>query len=207
MRLEIEARVRRGEFTLEVAFSCETNALGVVGPSGSGKSTLLEAIAGMVPGARVLFDGLDISRWPLERRAIGYVMQDALLFPHLSVRRNVLFSPRAQTLGDVPKALGIEGLLERMPRYLSGGERRRVALARAIVSRPRLLLLDEPFTGLDRARRREAMALLAEVRERYRLPIVVVSHVPEEVIGVCEQTLRLEEGRRVALGPSSEVVR
>jgi molybdate transport system ATP-binding protein len=208
VKLEVEARVQRaGGFTLDASFACEARTVGIVGPSGSGKSTILDAIAGIEPGARVLVDGVDLSRHPLHRRDVGYVTQDALLFPHLSVRSNLLFSPRAGPLGDVPAALGIEGLLDRMPRNLSGGERRRVALARAILSRPRLLLLDEPFAGLDEARRREAMSLLASVRERFRLPVVLVSHVPEEIIGLAEWAIRLEAGRVVRAGPSAGMLR
>jgi molybdate transport system ATP-binding protein len=148
-----------------------------------------------------------VSRRPLHERRVGYVTQDALLFPHLSVRSNLLFSPRAGPLGDVPAALGIERLLDRMPRNLSGGERRRVALARAILSRPRLLLLDEPFAGLDEARRREAMSLLASLSERFRLPMLLVSHAPEEIVGLAEWAVRLEAGRVVRAGPSASVLR
>jgi molybdate transport system ATP-binding protein len=208
MKLEVEARVERpGGFTLDASFVSDVQTIGIVGPSGSGKSTLLDAIAGIEHGARVLFDGEDVSRRPMHRRDIGYVTQDALLFPHLSVRSNLLYSPRATDLGDVPAALGIERLLERMPRNLSGGERRRVALARAILSRPRLLLLDEPFAGLDEGRRREAMSLLASLRRRFRLPMVLVSHVAEEIIGLAEWAVRLEAGQVVKSGSSASVLR
>jgi molybdate transport system ATP-binding protein len=208
MKLTIDARVHRpGGFTLDASFSCEAQAVGIVGPSGSGKSTLLDAIAGIEPGSRVAIDGEDVSRRPMHRRDIGYVTQDALLFPHLSVRSNLLYSPRAGPLADVPEALGIGHLLDRMPRNLSGGERRRVALARAILSRPRLLLLDEPFAGLDEGRRREAMSLLSSLRERFRLPMILVSHVAEEIIGLAEWAIRLEAGRVVRAGSSASVLR
>lgn len=208
MRFEIRARIARpGGFTLEAEITCDAEALGLVGPSGSGKSSLLDAVAGIEPGARVVLDGRDCSRMPLERREVGYVTQDALLFPHLSVRDNLLFSPRAEGLGDVPEALGIRRLLDRMPRNLSGGERRRVAIARAILSRPKVLLLDEPFGGLDETRRREAMSLLDCVRRRYRLPMVLVSHLADEILGLADWTVRLEEGRVVASGPSAQVLR
>jgi len=208
MKLEVEARVHRpGGFTLDASFHCDAQTVGIVGPSGSGKSTMLDAIAGIEHGCRVVIDGDDVSGRPLHRRNVGYVTQDALLFPHLSVRSNLMFSPRAAPLGDVPAALGIERLLERMPRNLSGGERRRVALARAILSRPRMLLLDEPFAGLDEARRREAMSLLASLSERFRLPMILVSHVAEEIIGLAEWAVRLEAGRVVRAGPSASVLR
>ena len=208
MKLEIDARIRRSTgFTLEAKVACDARALGLVGPSGSGKSTLLDAIAGIEPGARVSFDGADQTRLAVELRGIGYVTQDALLFPHLSVRDNLLYSPRADLLGDVPDALGIGHLLDRMPRNLSGGERRRTALARAILSRPRLLLLDEPFGGLDETRRREAMSLLDRVRRKYELPMILVSHLADEIIGLTDWTVRLEEGRVVGSAPSAQLLR
>jgi molybdate transport system ATP-binding protein len=208
VRLDVRARIRRpGGFVLDADVSCEASALAVVGPSGSGKSTFLEAVAGIEPGARVVLDGEDLSALPLHRRRMGYVTQDALLFPHLTVRENLLYSPHARDLGDVPRALGIEGLLERRPRHLSGGERRRAALARAILSRPRVLLLDEPFAGLDEPRRREAMALLDRVRRRYGIPMILVSHQADETIGLTDRAIRLEEGRVVASGPTPSVLR
>jgi molybdate transport system ATP-binding protein len=191
---------------LTAIFSCETDALGVVGPSGSGKSTLLHAIAGIEPG-RVSIDGRDVTQIPLHHRAIGYVEQDALLFPHLSVRENLTYSPRAEGIAAVAEALDIRDLLDRRPRNLSGGERRRVALARAIAARPELLLLDEPFSGLDEQRRREAMSLLEEVRRRFAIPTILVSHLAEEVIGLTSWAVRLDEGRVTASGPSSSVLR
>jgi len=203
MKLEVNANVRRPNgFRLEVELSCETPVLGLVGPSGCGKSTLLDAIAGIEPGAHVVLDDHDLSRVPLHRRGVGYVTQDALLFPHLTVRRNLAYSPTAGPIEAVARALGIAHLLDRMPRHLSGGERRRTALARAIVSRPKILLLDEPFGGLDETRRREALALVGDVNRAFRIPMVIVSHVTEEVIGLADHTVRLELGRMSAAGPS-----
>ena len=208
MNLEIAARVvRRGGFTLEASFSVDAGALGIVGPSGSGKSTLLDVVAGVEPGGRVVVDGIDLTRVPLHRRHVGYVTQDPLLFPHLSVRRNLEYAPGAQAVEDVATALGIAALLDRMPRHLSGGERRRAALARAIASQPRILLLDEPFAGLDERRRREAMSLLDQARRRFNLPMILVSHFAEEVIALTDQAVRLEEGRVAALGTSASVLR
>lgn len=208
MRFELSVRVRRpAGFTLSADLRCETPALGIVGPSGSGKSTLLDAVAGVLPGARVRLDGEDLSSLPLHRRRIGYLAQDALLFPHLSVLDNLRYSPRPGEVEPVATALDIPHLLDRMPRHLSGGERRRVALARAILSHPRLLLLDEPFAGLDEARRREAMSLLDRTRRRFRLPIVLVSHLAEEVIGLTDWSVRLDSGTVAAQGPSASVLR
>lgn len=208
MKFDVKARVARPNgFVLDAALTCETDALAIVGPSGSGKSTLLEAIAGIEPGARVVLDGRDESNTPLHERRVGYVSQDALLFPHLSVRQNLAYSPRAGNIDEAASALEISGLLDRKPATLSGGERRRAALARAIVSGPRLLLLDEPFSGLDEQRRREAMSLLGLVRRRFGLPMVLVSHLADEVIGLTDWAVRLESGRVTASGPSLTVLR
>jgi molybdate transport system ATP-binding protein len=208
MRFRIEADVARpGGFRLRAAIDCEARALGLVGPSGSGKTTLLDAIAGIEPGARVVLDGADCSGLPLHRRSFGYVAQDPLLFPHLSVRANLAYGARGAPVEDAARALGIAHLLDRMPRNLSGGERRRAALARAVVGRPRLLLLDEPFAGLDEPRRRSALSLLDDVRRRYDLPMILVSHLADEVIGLTDQAVRLEDGRVAARGPSASVLR
>ncbi len=208
MRLKVEARVRRSSgFSLEASLGCDCDAMGVVGPSGSGKTTLLEVIAGIEPGARVEIDGRDVSKLPPEERRVGYVTQDALLFPHLTVRENLLYSPRADGVEEVAGALGLLPFLDRRSRNLSGGERRRAALARAIASRPALLLLDEPFSGLDEPARREAISLLLAVRRRFRIPAVLVSHRPEEIVGLTTHAARLEGGRVTAHGPSASVLR
>jgi molybdate transport system ATP-binding protein len=208
MNFDVEVRIARGSgFSLEARFTCSAGALGIVGPSGSGKSTLLDAMAGIAPGARFVLGGTDLTGVPLERRGVGYVAQDALLFPHLSVRANLLYSPGASDPEPVARALGINLLLDRMPRNLSGGERRRVALARALMARPRLLLLDEPFGGLDEDRRREAKAHFDQVRRTFGVPIVLVSHRADEVVGLTEWTIRLEGGRVVASGPSASILR
>jgi len=202
--LEVLADVRRRDgFRLRASLHASLGRLAIVGPSGSGKSTLLDVVAGIERG-RVILDGEDLSHVPLHRRAIGYVMQDAPLFPHLDVRRNLAYGPRAAGVDEVAARLGIGHLLDRMPRNLSGGERRRAALARALASRPRLLLLDEPFAGLDEAARREAMALLHGLGD---VPTLFVSHSPAEVLGLAERAVRLERGQVVAEGPSASLLR
>jgi len=199
MKLDVQARIARPNgFVLDVAIACETDVLGLVGPSGCGKSTLLDAIAGVEAASRVVLDGDEITHVPLHERRIGYVTQDALLFPHLSVRANIAYSPWADYMHHVARTLGIAPLLDRMPRHLSGGERRRVSLARAIVSRPRLLLLDEPFNGLDDASRAEAMALVRDVHTSFALPLILVSHRTDEVDALASCVVRLEAGRVVA---------
>jgi len=204
--LEVLVDIRRRDFRLHASLRAESDRLAIVGPSGSGKSTLLDVIAGIEPG-RVVLDGEDLTRVPLYRRGIGYVMQDAPLFPHMTVRANLAYGPRAAGIDEIARRLGIAHLLDRMPRHLSGGERRRAALARAIASRPRLLLLDEPFAGLDEARRREAMSLLHRVCRETLVPMALVSHSPAEVLGLADRTVRLEGGRVVAEGPSASLLR
>ena len=208
MKFEIDARVlRRSGFSLEASFACEAGSLGIVGPSGSGKSTLLDVLAGVESGGRVALDGRDVSRVALHKRRVGYVTQDPLLFPHLTVRGNLEYAPGADGVEDVATSLGILSLLDRMPRHLSGGERRRAALARAIASKPEILLLDEPFAGLDERRRREAMSLLDQTRRRFALPMVLVSHLAEEVIALTDWSVRLEGGKVAAVGTSASVLR
>ncbi|MBX7079253.1 MAG: ATP-binding cassette domain-containing protein [Nannocystaceae bacterium] len=166
----------------------------VVGPSGAGKSTLLRAIAGIEPRARgrIAIDGqpwLDSDAGvcvPAPARAVGYVPQDARLFPHVRVRDNLLWAGRAEpgACGRVAAALGIEHLLDRMPRHLSGGERQRVALGRALLSRARLLALDEPFAALDRPLRRAVLAVVLDHLARERTALVLVTHDERELDGL-----------------------
>jgi molybdate transport system ATP-binding protein len=208
MKFDIKADIRRPNgFVLQAEFRCEAQALAVVGPSGSGKSTLLEAIAGIESADRMMLDDRDLTHVPLHERRIGYVTQDALLFPHLSVRDNLLYSPRAIDSEEVLEAFGLTKLIDRMPQHLSGGERRRVALARALLSRPSLLLLDEPFAGLDDPRRREAISFLRRILRNFTLPIMLVSHRADEVVGLTDRAVRLEAGRVAGVGSSLEVLR
>ena len=208
MRLVVAAQIRRpAGFVLDVSFDCEAGSLGIVGPSGSGKTTLLDCIAGVERRGSVIFNGQEIGTTTPRKRRMGYVTQDALLFPHLNVRRNLSYGPRAENIESVARLLHIDHLLDRMPRHLSGGERGRVALARAIVSRPRALLLDEPFSGLDEVRRRDAMSLLGHVRRTLGIPIVLVSHRADEMIGLTDQAIRLENGLLAAKGASASVLR
>ena len=212
MRMELDIRLRRRSgFTLEVRTDFEGERVGVVGPTGSGKTTLLDVIAGFESGGKVRLDGDDLSAKQPRVRAIGTLFQEALLFPHLSVLENLRYSPRAHAESQeevrTVAALGIGPLLDRRPGSLSVGERRKVALARAILSRPQLLLLDEPFTGLDAASRRGAMSLLHQIGSEWNVPWILVSHRPEEVISLTDWSLRLEGGRVVAQGTSGQVCR
>jgi molybdate transport system ATP-binding protein len=221
--LSVEVRLPLDRFELDVGFATTHRVTGVFGASGSGKTTLLETVAGLRRGARgvirfgdeVWLDSARGDRVPPERRGVGYVPQDALLFPHLDVRGN-LRAGVARALRDghgpdavlesVVRVLELEPLLGRAVRTLSGGERQRVALGRALCSGPRLLLLDEPLASLDAALRRRVLPFLARVQAEFALPILLVSHDPVEVQALCDDLVVLREGRIVARGEPRSVL-
>ena len=214
---DVSVAISQGSFRLDFEVSCEARALALYGPSGSGKTSVLEVIAGIrrprrgriAVGRRVLFDsaaGLDV---PARNRRVGYVPQDALLFPHLDVRRNILYgSPDGDWSGTAPivERLGIAHLATRTVADLSGGERQRVALARALASRPELLLLDEPLAALDRAMKQAVVGLLVDLRDRVRLPMVYVTHVNDEAAAITDYAVVLDSGRVGAAGPSAAIL-
>jgi molybdate transport system ATP-binding protein len=215
--------VRRGAFSLVADFETPLNGITVVfGPSGAGKSMLLTTLAGLnrieagsvVSGGRTLDDAAARTRVPPHLREIGLVFQDARLFPHLNVRANLDYALKrapkdrpAVDLGETARQLDIGGLLDRPVRNLSGGEKSRVALARALLSAPSLLLLDEPFAALDGRRRRAFLALLAEINAARRLPMMVVTHQIEDAAELADHVLALKDGRVVASGPAADVMR
>ncbi len=191
------------------------------GPSGSGKTSCLRCVAGLERGARgrLVVAGetwQDSERGlflPPHRRALGYVFQDANLFEHLDVRRNLLFGwqrvapgERRLALEQVVELLGIEGLLTRLPARLSGGERQRVGIARALLTSPRLLLMDEPLAALDAERKAEILPYLERLTRELALPILYVSHAPDEVARLADHLVLLEQGRVLASGPTSAVL-
>ena len=220
--LSFDLRLALGGFELRAAAAVGGPAA-VLGPSGAGKSTLLQAIAGLrraegtvVLGGEVLQD-TDHRLWlPPERRRLGLVPQHGLLFPHLTVRRNLLFGRRGRRPGEpegvhgdfeaLVEALELAPLLGRYPRSLSGGEARRVALGRALLSRPRLLLLDEPTEGLDAERARRALAHVRRAADALRTPLLVVTHKLDEALALAREVVLLEAGRVVAAGPAGEVL-
>ena len=221
-QLEVRLRHRFATFELDVEFA--TPAAGVTalfGPSGAGKSTVVNAIAGLFEpdegvvriGADVLLDTDAGRRMPVHTRRIGYVFQDARLFPHLSVRDNCLFGarraarpPSSGVVDDIVDLLDLGPLLTRMPANLSGGERQRVALARAVLCRPRLLLLDEPLASLDVARKREVLPYLERLQRSAELPMILVSHAPDEVTRLARRMVVLDGGCVRAQGAVDEVM-
>jgi molybdate transport system ATP-binding protein len=210
-----------GAFTLDAAFEAPANGVtALFGPSGCGKTTLLRCIAGLirVPDGFFAIDGevwqdRDGRFLPTHRRPLGYVFQEASLFPHLSVRRNLLFgAPRQKTDGrpeidfdEVVDLLGIRELLDRSPRNLSGGESQRVGVGRALLTQPKLLLMDEPLSALDRRTKAEILPFLEKLRDHFALPIVYVSHDVAEVERLADHVVLVETGHVVGAGPLAEV--
>jgi molybdate transport system ATP-binding protein len=219
--LEVSVLKQLAGFRLDATLSAPTpGVIAIFGRSGSGKSTLVNVISGLLrPDAGTVgLDGeclTDIRRGislPAERRRIGYVFQEPRLFPHLSVAGNLRYGerrhrsvPRVSGFDEVVALLALEPLLQQKPRQLSGGERQRVSLGRALLSQPRLLLLDEPLASLDVARREEVLPYLVALRDRLSIPMVYVSHQFEEVLRLATHLVLLDAGQVVAEGPVDEM--
>ena len=220
MSIEVAFRLRQpGGFALDVQF--DTPAQGVTalfGRSGCGKTTVLRCVAGLqrAEGTCVI-DGetwQDAGQWrPAHRRPVGYVFQEASLFPHLSVQHNLDYALRATgrhrngaRQDDIVELLGIGHLLARRPGNLSGGERQRVAIARALLSEPRLLLMDEPLSALDHAAKEAILPYLERLHNELKLPVLYVSHDPDEVARLADRMVLLEDGRVRASGPVGGVL-
>lgn len=219
--LQVSTVRKRPGFNLEASFAAPTpGIIAIFGRSGSGKTTLINVISGLlVPDAgevrlddEVLTDSRAGVAVPVERRRIGYVFQDARLFPHLTVTANLRYgekraraAPRIIGFDEVVSLLGLEPLLTRRPRQLSGGERQRVSLGRALLSQPRLLLLDEPLASIDVARREEVLPYFEALRDRLAVPMVYVSHQFDEVLRLATHVVLLDGGRVLAQGPVNEL--
>ena len=216
-RFELRFSLTQGTFTVAPALEFDARAVALFGPSGSGKTTILEAIAGLRTPQhgrialrdRVLCDTAAHVNVPVRERHVGYVPQDVLLFPHLDVRGNVTYAaPRraAVDMPDLDHLLGLTFLMDRRVSGLSGGERQRVALARALYSGPDVLLLDEPLAAVDLARRRLILDTLVAIRDELQVPLVYVTHSPEEARAVADYAVVLDEGKVVAAGKPQEVL-
>ncbi len=220
MTIEARFRIEQGGFVLDVDLTFPARGVtALFGPSGCGKTTLLRAIAGLERDPNGLCRVGD-ALWqtggrflPPHRRSLGFVFQETSLFPHLSVRRNLEYGlkrvpedRRRVTFDEATELLGVEDLLERRPQGLSGGERQRVAIARALLTSPSLLLMDEPLAALDRTSKREILPYLEQLRDELAMPVLYVSHAPDEVARLADHLVLLNAGRVRAVGPIGELL-
>lgn len=218
--LSLAIRHRFAGFTLDAAFDAPAGLTALFGQSGSGKTTIINAVAGLMrpdqgrieAGGLVLSDSATGRFLPPHRRSLGYVFQEARLFPHLTVRQNLLYGRwfargrQGAEMARIVEMLGIGPLLPRRPGALSGGERQRVALGRAILSNPRILLMDEPLAALDEARKAEILPYLERLRDETGLPILYVSHSPAEVARLATTVVLIDAGRVTAAGPAGAIL-
>ena len=220
--LALDARIAFADFTLDVSHRFAMDGItALFGPSGGGKSTLLRIISGLEAGAegRIAFGDetwLDTKAgifMPAHRRGVGYVFQDARLFPHHSVEGNLRYAARRSTgvdkridLDGVTAALDLQPLLSRRPGTLSGGERQRVAIGRTLLTRPRLLLMDEPLANLDVQRRAEILPYIERLPGTFGMPVIYVTHAIDEVARLAQRMVVLAAGRTIADGPVTEVL-
>lgn len=214
-------RLPLASFALEVDVTLDQPITGIFGPSGAGKTSLLDLIAGLrrpVAGTvqiqdQVLFDAKARLNLPPRLRRIGYVPQDLALFPHLNVRANLVYGYRPAVAENelfspehVADVMEIAHLLERDVTTLSGGEQQRVAFARAILSAPRLLLLDEPMSSLDSRLKQRLIPFLLRIRDKFRIPLVYVTHDAGELSALCHEVIVLERGQFIARGTPADVL-
>jgi molybdate transport system ATP-binding protein len=219
--IDVDIEQRLGAFELKVAFRAEAPIVGLFGRSGSGKTSVVNALAGtsrpqrgrIVINNETLFDsacGIDL---PPDKRRLGYIFQDGLLFPHLDVESNLRYGlhrapPAARVIdpAHVIELLGLKTLLHRLPDKLSGGEKQRVAIGRALLAQPRLLLMDEPLASLDVPRQSEVLRYIEQLRDDLHIPIVYVSHAVGEITRLADTVVLLADGRVLAYGPVDEVM-
>ena len=219
--IDVDVAQRLGNFELEVAFQADAPIVGLFGRSGSGKTSLVNTLAGIarphrgriVVNGEALFDsdhGIDV---PPERRRLGYVFQSDLLFPHLDVEGNLLYGYRRASASSrvidpqhIIDLLGLRDLLRRLPDALSGGEKQRVAIGRALLAQPRLLLMDEPLASLDVARRDEILRYVELLRDDLHIPIVYVTHSVAEITRLADTVVLLSEGKAIAVGHVDDVM-
>src|SRR6185369_3537262 len=207
---------------LAVRFEAEAPIVGLFGRSGSGKTSVINAIAGIVTPSRgtisvndvCLFDAAKRVDVPPERRRVGYVFQDALLFPHMDVEANLTYGQRLRAPVDrlideahVVELLGLGPMLRRRPATLSGGEKQRVAIGRALLAQPRILLMDEPLASLDGPRKAEILSYIERLRDDLRIPIIYVSHSAAEVKRLADTVVLLSEGKCIAVGDADALMR
>ncbi|MZR30922.1 molybdenum ABC transporter ATP-binding protein [Sneathiella litorea] len=220
MMLEIRLKKTVGRFHLNATFSAEHGLTAVFGPSGAGKTLLAKTLAGLVTpdeghieiGGRTLYNTAKNINIPVHQRHIGFVFQEHRLFPHYSVRGNLTYGRGPQrssnpiTFDKVVEILGIGSLLERKPASLSGGERQRVAIGRALLSHPKILIMDEPLSSLDEGRKAEILPLIEALKSEFDLPTLYISHSIEEITRLADTILLLDNGEMKAAGPTGDIL-
>lgn len=220
--LELNIRKKLGSVNVDVAFSTDKKGVtAVFGQSGAGKTSVINMIAGLITpddgyirfNGKPLFDASQKINVPVHKRAVGYVFQDARLFPNMTVKKNLLYGSGrssdhaiAHGLNDVCDLLGIGHLLDRMPSRLSGGEKQRVAIGRALLSNPDMLLMDEPLASLDRSRRHELMDYICVVSRDFDIPIIYVTHAIEEIVKLAGNMALLENGKLKRFGNAVDIL-
>lgn len=220
--LDIQLARRQGRFQVNAAFQTRnTGITALFGPSGAGKTSVINMVAGLsrpdkgriLVRDRVLFDSDHGINLPPEKRSIGYIFQDGRLFPHLTVRGNLTYgmklTPRSQRfigIDQVVDLLGIEYLLDRRPARLSGGEKQRVGIGRALLTSPRLLLMDEPLASLDLARKSEVIPFIGKLPAAFSIPIIYVTHSVDEVLQLADDIVLMNYGKSVIAGSMPEVI-
>ena len=221
--LEVHVKRKLGDFTIDAAFEgAPSGVTALFGSSGAGKTSIVNMVAGLVkPDAgrvvvagRVLFDANRRVNLPPEKRRIGYVFQDGRLFPHLTVKKNLTYGMKHTPLENryvdfdqVVELLGIGHLLRRRPAKLSGGEKQRVAIGRALLTSPAMLLMDEPLASLDADRKNEVLPFITKMSREFSIPILYVTHAVDEIRTLANQIVLLENGRVVKTGTVEEMVR
>jgi len=211
--ISIAIKKKLGAFLLDVEFEAPMGVTAVFGRSGSGKTSVVNAVAGLLRpdegrigiGDAVLFDSASKTNLPVQKRRIGYVFQDARLFPHMSVLRNLSYGG-THDAERVIQVLGLGDLLDRMPGGLSGGERQRVALGRALMCNPQILLMDEPLAALDVPRKAEILPYIERLRDEVKIPMLYVSHDMSEVARLATTIVVMEAGQVVTSGPVGTVL-
>jgi molybdate transport system ATP-binding protein len=212
MMLSANLHLDQGMFALNAKFALPDGITALFGPSGAGKSTLLSALAGLKPASgRIVLNGKAVESLPAHQRGFGLVFQDARLFPHLTVRGNLDYARRRAPprfeIADLAQFFDVTALLDRPVGNLSGGEKGRVALARALVAAPDFLLLDEPFAALDGARRRAFLQVLRGAHAQYKIPMLVVTHNIDEAAALATHLVAMDGGKVIAEGDFATVAR
>lgn len=219
--IEFDVKLQRSHFALDLSASFGNGVTGIYGPSGSGKTSLLHLLAGLIKpqagyirmNGRMLAEPQKGVWLPPEKRNIGFVFQEGRLFPHLTIRQNLLFAGNRKRRGrsivrfdDVVSMLEIESLLKKYPAYCSGGERQRVAIGRALLSHPELLLMDEPFSAVDVILRQQILPFIQRVADNYQIPMVIISHDLPDLLKLTDQMALFRQGRIVGHGAYHDLI-